>query len=249
MNLAQATPDELIGSIPLWVDVIATALGAVSGALVAVRHRFDVNGTLLLAVVCGLGGGLLRDTLIQSGTPVALTSPWLLPTAIIAGFCIFLFSRTLAAMHERLGWIVVTADAVFLGVYAVVSSAKALSAGLPGASCVLVGVLAGVGGGLIRDVLVNERPDLLVPGPLYALSAVAGCAIFVISVRVLHVAGEIGGLSIALVIAVRLLAYFRNWHTSSPADLLADTRLLPPRARARMSELFPIEHDDDGTPP
>jgi uncharacterized membrane protein YeiH len=230
--LAQSA--QYVGSIPLWMDVGAVALGAVSGSLTAVQRKFDVNGILMLAIVTGMGGGLLRDTLLQQGTPVGLTSRWMLPTAVAVGAVTFLFGRYVDVVHRRLQAVIVVVDAVFLGVYTVVGAAKALDAQLPGISCVLLGVLSGVGGGIVRDVLANDQPQVLRPGALYSVAATIGCGAFVAAVRVFDVSRYVGVAAIALIVAVRLLARWRNWETATGYDLIAEGRALPERVGRRL---------------
>jgi len=242
---------EIVGTIPLWMDVTCVSLGAVSGSLTAVQRRFDINGILMLAIVTGLGGGLIRDTLLQRGTPVALTSRWMLATVLIAGAVTFLFARLVLALHKRLSPVLAVVDAVFLGVYAIVGTEKALKAGLPGVSCVLLGVLSGVGGGIIRDMLVNDQPQVLRPGALYSMAAIIGCSSFVLAVRVFDVARFVGIGAIALIVAIRLSARWRGWETPETYDLLGDARVLPERLRRRLERSLrlgpttvPAEDDD-----
>jgi len=216
--------------IPTWIDVAAVALGAVSGALVAVRNRFDVSGIVMLAIVTGLGGGIVRDTLLQQGPPAALTSLWLLPTAIVTGTVIVLFSQTIDLLHERSRIVLVAVDAVFLGVYAIVGTARGLDAGLPGVSCVLLGVLTGVGGGLLRDIVVNEQPEVVRPGAFMAIAAVIGCALTVALVRLAGLATGVGIAGIAVIVAIRLLSVWRRWESPVATDVLRTAR------RARRAE-------------
>jgi uncharacterized membrane protein YeiH len=224
------------------MDIGAVGLGALSGALTAVQRRFDINGILMLAIVTGMGGGMIRDTLLQQGPPVALTNRWMLPTAVIVGLVTFLFGRLVQALHKRLTPVIGVVDAVFLGVYTTLGTAKALDAGLPGMSCVLLGVLSGVGGGIIRDVLVNDEPQVLRPGALYSIAAIAGCSSYVIAVRVLDVSRYVGIAAIALIIVIRLLARWRGWETAPTYDLVARAKAL--RSDERGGRVHPIESEE-----
>lgn len=206
--------------IPLWIDVTSVSIGAVSGALTATRLRFDVSGVLLVAIVTGLGGGLIRDSLLQSGPPIALTSRWLLPAVVIAGAATFLFSRSIDTVHSRMGQASIGIDAAFLGVYSIVGTAKALDADLPAVSCVFLGVLTGVGGALLRDVMINREPELLRPGALLAVASGAGCIVFVLSVRVLHVPPGFAAMSIGVIVALRLIAVWRKWESPVSDDVV-----------------------------
>ncbi|MBJ7456793.1 MAG: TRIC cation channel family protein [Thermoleophilia bacterium] len=211
-------------NVPIWVDLAAVTLGAISGGIVAIRCRFDISGVLALAIVTGLGGGLLRDVLLQRGTPVALASPWLLPAAIATGALIFLFSQSLESLHGRLNGTVVVVDALFLGVYATVGTAKGIQAGLPAASCILLGVVTGIGGGLLRDVLVNETPEALRPGALATLAAIIGCTLQLVLVRGFDLSSGVGAGSIALIAGLRVVSVWKGWESPLATDLLAHAR-------------------------
>jgi uncharacterized membrane protein YeiH len=231
---------EAIVNVPIWVDLAAVTLGAISGGLVAIRSRFDISGVLALAIVTGLGGGLLRDVLLQRGTPVALASPWLLPAAILTGALIFLFSQSLESLHGRLNGAVVVVDALFLGVYATVGTAMGIQAGLPAASCVLLGVITGIGGGLLRDVLVNETPEALRPGALAALAAIIGCTLQLVLVRGFELSNGVGVASIALIAGLRVVSIWRGWESPLATDLLAHARTRSRPFRSRP----PPPHDE-----
>lgn len=213
-----------IVDVPLGVDLAAVALGGLSGAVVAVRHRFDVGGVVVLAIVTGLGGGIIRDTLLQRGTPVALTSPWLLPAAVVAGCVTFLFSATVATNATWTGRLYTVLDASFLAVYAAVGTAKGLEAGLPAVTCVLLGVATGTGGGLLRDVIVNTQPDLLRPGAFYASAAAVGCTVEVVLVRQGGLSTGAGYISIVVIVALRLVSVWRGWESPEPTDVLRAAR-------------------------
>ena len=203
--------DSPVAYIPLWVDVSAAGLGGIVGALAAARARFDINGALILAIVTGLGGGLIRDLCLDQ-PPVALHNPWLLPTAVVAGIATFVFSHQVDLVHGRLGPVVIVLDALFLAEYTVVGTAKAWDAGLPFLSCVFLGVITGVGGGVLRDILLNRQPVVLRPGTLEAGASVVG-ALAQAGVALLAgplVAALVG---LAVVIALRLLSAFLGWET------------------------------------
>jgi uncharacterized membrane protein YeiH len=207
--LAEAVPAPYV---PLWVDVAAVALGALVGALVAARERFDIAGVLFVAIVSGLGGGMIRDLLLQQGPPVALTSAWLLPTAVVVGLVTFLLSRSMNSLSDRMGLAVLVLDAVFLAVFTVVGTLKALDAGLPGPSCVLLGTITGVGGGMLRDVLLARQPAVLRPGTLEAGAAVLGSTVQVLLAGLMtrNLAATLG---LVVTVALRLLSVWRKWET------------------------------------
>lgn len=216
-----------IDYIPLGVDISATALGAIVGALAAARARFDINGALIVAVATGLGGGIIRDLLLDRGFPVALSSPWLLPTAIVAGVLTFLFSRQVDFLHGRVRPLAIVLDALFLGLWTIVGTAKAFDAGLPYVSCVFLGVMTGVGGGVLRDILLNRQPSVLRPGTLEAGASLVGAIVqagvaFVVDPLIAALIGFV------IVVGVRLLSVFLRWETPpariAPPEDTGDSR-------------------------
>ena len=219
--------------IPSWVEISAIAFGAVAGALTGLRVRFDVAGVLFLAVACGLGGGLLRDVLLQRGTPVALTDRWYLPTTLAAGFVGVALGRVTEAVKNRFGLTFVLIDAICLAAFAMVGSDRAVAAGLPSVSCILVGVIAGTGGAIIRDVVVNEPPSLFLPGSFYALAAAGGCAAYVLGLRADVAPAPLAVGCGAAIVGVRLLSTHREWGTATADSLDISHRVARIRRRTR----------------
>lgn len=162
-------------SVPLYLDLAAVFLGGLSGSLHAVRRHFSVTGLLALAIAAGLGGGILRDVLLQSGPPVALTHPWYLPTVLVAAGIGFFFGTSLGRFRKP----IIVMDAVWLGLYAVVGAQKALALGLSGFSAILLGAVTATGGSVLMDLIAGEQPELVQPGPIGHFGAVVGAVIYV----------------------------------------------------------------------
>lgn len=164
-------------TIPLWIDLTAVGIGAVQGALFAGRftdRRFDLLGVALIGIVVGLGGGLLRDILL-GGIPAALQSNWYLPIATGAALLGMLLQR----IFNRLGPLIVALDAVTIGLFGAIGTTKALSYGLPEIPALFVGVIAAVGGSIMRDVMLNVPIAVMHVGSLYAVAAAVGCGLLV----------------------------------------------------------------------
>ncbi|SHN45089.1 trimeric intracellular cation channel family protein [Cryptosporangium aurantiacum] len=231
-------------TIPAWLDAASAAVGGLFGALTARQAGLDLMGSVVIAVATGLGGGLLRDTLLQRGTPVALTNPWLISTALVAALGGILFAR----VATRLSTPFALLDALFLGVYSVVGADKAVRAELPLVSCVLLGVITGVGGGVLRDILVGDRPVLLRPGAVYATAAALGATLYAVPVSLTGNAGVWFGPAVALVVALRLGAIRLGWSTPSPEAVdarVAAVAALP----ARLARRVPIRRPHRIDPP
>jgi uncharacterized membrane protein YeiH len=160
--------------LAIGFDLAATALFAVTGAIAGMRKGYDFVGVTVLALATAVAGGLLRDVLLARGTPAALVDGRYL-VAVLAGGVLALFFR---AFLHRLRLVLLLADALGLGIYAVVGTQKALALGLPVVSAVLLGVVNAVGGSVVRAVLVREEPLIFKPGEWYALAALGGAVVF-----------------------------------------------------------------------
>src|SRR5215207_4354142 len=143
-------PGTIDVAIPDWIELAAVLVSALSGAFLAAKgHEFDVGGVSALALVAGLGGGIIRDVLLGQGAPAALRDERYLIAVLAATGLGFYFAGTLNQFQGLL----IVLDAAALGLYSVVGADKADQAGLPAITAVLLGTITGVGGGIIRDLL------------------------------------------------------------------------------------------------
>jgi len=202
--------------LPLIVDLGAVVLLSATGAIEGMRKRYDLVGVAVLALVTGLGGGLLRDGIfLQSGPPAALQDARYLAAVLVGATVGVLFARG----FHRLKLVVAIVDALGLGLYAVYGAQKAMLAGLPLLAATLVGTVNAVGGGLMRDVLVREEPFLFRPGGFYALAAVAGATTFVLldglAGRVTNLAAAAG---VAVTLGLRFGSIRLGWKTGALSD-------------------------------
>ncbi len=159
-------------------DLIGTFVFALSGAVLATRKQFDIVGVFALSLVAGLGGGMLRDILLDDLPPAAIENEAYLVTVFAATAVGFL----LPAQIERINHSVRLLDALGLGFFAVVGTLKALDAGQGPISALLIGVIAGAGGGVVRDLLASETP-LLLRQDIYALAALLGSLTFLLAFK------------------------------------------------------------------
>lgn len=212
---------------PLWIELSAIVAGALSGAMFATRRGLDLVGVLAVALSVGLGGGMIRDILLAS-VPAALTDPAYLIAVIGAAIVGAFF----ASAVRLLRWPLIGMDSLSLGLFAVIGSQKALSSGLPPASAVLLGVITGVGGSLLRDLFTGVTPpQAFQRGSPYASVATLAGVVYVVLVREFDVdklAAEL--VAIAVVLLVRSVAIWRGWTTPRPVDLTPGT--LKPRGAA-----------------
>src|SRR5688572_17238572 len=157
------------------LDFIGTFAFAISGALVATRHRLDLFGVLVLAFAAAAAGGIARDVLLGATPPGSLVDWRYLAVSTLAGLLTFYWR----AQVERMRNPVQLFDAAGLGLFAVIGAHKALAAGLGPVGAVMLGVLSGVGGGIARDMLVAQIPSVL-RRDLYAVAALAGALVLVV---------------------------------------------------------------------
>lgn len=183
------------------IDVLVwlgTLTFAITGALVAVRKRFDLVGVVVLGAVTAIGGGSVRDLMAGVIPPGTLTDPAILWGIVIAAFFVFFVHRFIAE-----GAVFYILDTVGLAVFATLGAERALELGFGFWGTVFAGVLSGVGGGVIRDVLSGEVPGILYrSGDFYATAAAAGAAVAYLLVPVNSNVGLAAGIAVALVLRV-----------------------------------------------
>ncbi|MGV9857610.1 trimeric intracellular cation channel family protein [Gordonia sp. NPDC003425] len=209
------------------------ALFAGSGALVGVRKGFDLWGIVTVGVLTGVGGGILRDLLVGITPPTSLVN-WLpISTAVIASLAVFKFHPSLA----EIGRPVEILDALGVGLFASVGASIAVDVGANAFTATLVGLLTAIGGGIIRDVLVNDVPLLLQPSELYAIPALIGAAIVAGGMVHTNLPQQVW-LIVGTVVssALRLASLFRGWRLPTAGR---GVRLVPrwrPGGRPRRPE-------------
>jgi uncharacterized membrane protein YeiH len=165
----------------LWLNLIGTFVFGLSGGLAAVRALLDVFGVVVLAAVVGLAGGVIRDLLI--GTPPETFRDWrYLAAAGAAGLLCFVAGPALHRIQPG----VQVFDAMGLAVFCVTGASKALEFGLGPVQAVILGAITGIGGGMLRDVLLGETPTVL-RHELYAIPALLGAGV----VASAHTAGSL----------------------------------------------------------
>jgi uncharacterized membrane protein YeiH len=185
----------------LALDLAGVFAFALNGALTALRvARLDIVGVITLGMMTALGGGIIRDVLLDSLPPATFNDWRYLAVAAAGGLIAFVFGRGL----DRLATPINVLDAAGLSLFAVTGASKALELGLGPVQAILLGGLTGVGGGTLRDVVIREIPSVLSRG-LYAIPALAGATVAVVALE-LGVAGLVAGLVAAAVcFAIRMV--------------------------------------------
>lgn len=209
------------------IDLTGVFANAILGGVLARRERLDPVGFGALAIMSGLGGGLIRDTLLQHGTPVALTDYAYILTAL-GGAAVAFLVNVEGRMWDR-GFPYV--DALALGCWAAAGASKTLGFGLGWLPAILLGTITAVGGGATRDIVLRRIPAIFGGNTLYATSAILASGVMVVLF-------DLGRPSVGLVVStvvgavLTLLARWRGWQLPE-AYLWRPTLPGPRHARSR----------------
>ncbi len=168
--------DETVKALIGFADLLGVFSNAILGGLIGRKHKFDLVGFATLAIMSGLGGGMLRDTLLQAGPPVALTDPFYLMFGLIGAVVAFLVPVKQRVWDRIFPFI----DAVALGSWAAAGAQKTLSLGYGWIPAVILGTITAVGGGVIRDVVLRRIPSVFGGNTLYATSAIVASGVMVL---------------------------------------------------------------------
>lgn len=193
----------------LVLDLIGTFVFALSGAVVGVKRRLDIFGVLVLSFAAASAGGIMRDLLIGFVPPAAIRDWRYTAASVLGGLLIFIwFPRSQRSARVRN--FVLLFDAAGLALFAVTGTQKALGFGLNPVMASLLGMLTGIGGGMMRDVLVADIPQVL-RSDLYAVAALAGAVVVVIGHRLDVAPGLAAVLGAVICFGLRLVAIRRRW--------------------------------------
>jgi uncharacterized membrane protein YeiH len=205
-------------------ELVGVTVFALSGGLVAARRGMDLFGAVVLALAAGLGGGTVRDVLLGAVPPTNLSNAWALGCALLAGVVAFYWDLGLARFRRA----VLVLDAGGLGLFTVNGAVTALALGAPPLAAVLLGLVTGIGGGVVRDLLSGQVPVVL-QDDIYALPSLAGSVAVVVLWQLDAWSAATGIAVAAAVFAVRLLARRRRWHLRRTAVQPPAWPIRPPR--------------------
>lgn len=196
------------------VDLAATFLFAVEGAMVAVAANLDFFGVMVLSFATALGGGIIRDLLIGAIPPASISENRYAITAFIGGVVVFFTHQFVRQIPPS---IVIGLDAAGLGLFAVAGAAKALDYKINPFMASLMGTITGVGGGTVRDIFLAQVPAVL-RVDIYAVAALVGSAIMVIGIRrgisrtLMMVLGAV------ICFLLRIISIWQNWNLPRAID-------------------------------
>ncbi len=191
----------------LVLDLVGTFVFALSGATAGIRRRVDLFGVLVLSFAAANAGGMSRDVLIGAVPPAALTDWRYLAVSLLAGVLTFYWNAGIGRLQNA----VLIFDAIGLATFAVSGTQKALVHGLEPVMAALLGMLTGIGGGMVRDVLLAEIPTVL-RADIYATAALAGAAVVVIGHLLALSPAPVAVAGAVSCFGLRMLAIRRGWH-------------------------------------
>ncbi|MFA5859375.1 MAG: trimeric intracellular cation channel family protein [Elusimicrobiota bacterium] len=187
------------------LELLGIAAFAVTGAMKAVEKEMDIFGVIVLAIITALGGGFIRDILMNR-LPVSLNSPSYFAAALAGGLVAI---PAIQLVHKYFLWINVF-DAIGLALFSITGAVAAMNAGLNFISVLLLGTMSGIGGGVLRDVLANDVP-LVFRKEIYALASITGIVGMWLLARIAMLRFSVCVMiGIAIVLAVRLWAVYYN---------------------------------------
>lgn len=220
----------LVSRLLVAFDLAGTFVFALSGATIGVKHRLDLFGVLVLSFAAGNSGGIARDVMLGAVPPAALNEWRYVAVSILAGLITFYWYRAIDRMNSP----VLVFDAGGLALFAVAGAGKALAFHAGPVAAMLLGMLTGIGGGMVRDVLVREIPTVL-RTELYAVAALLGAAVVVVG-GMLHLPSSVAaGVGAALCFGLRFTAMRRGWQlpiARSPKESDLKQALIDPTKRS-----------------
>ncbi len=197
-------------TIPIWLDLLAVTANALFGALVGVRAKFDAAGILALGILTGVGGGILRDILLNQ-VPASISNPWFIIAALISAILVALLARRLS----RLAVLLLICDAAALSLFGVTGAKKALAFGVSPVPAIFIGLIAGLGGGIICDMMTTKPPKVFKPGHLKVRTAFIGLVLYVLAVHFGAPANLTGGIAILAIFGLRVINPDNDWKGSA----------------------------------
>jgi uncharacterized membrane protein YeiH len=194
-------------------DYLAIFAWALAGAILGLRRKLDLIGVLVIATVSSVGGGLIRDGMMLQRTPPVLTDTWYLPLIALASLFAIVF-RGWIQKSSTIDRMVSAIDALGTPAFAVVGMQLAMKSGIHLPGVMLVGCISGMGGGLIRDIMLGEVPEVLKPGHYLVIPLIGACAFFLLFTR--GFSGDpvpFAWITVIMFFVVRLLTLRFDWQT------------------------------------
>ncbi|MDY0117059.1 MAG: TRIC cation channel family protein [Sulfurimonadaceae bacterium] len=193
----------------LYADILGIIAFSISGFLIAIKNKLDILGILIASTLTALGGGVLRDTIL-SNTPFAFSSFYPAATVVSILTIIFIFKLYKQPSIER-QWVFVISDTVGLVAFSITGAILAINAEYNFFGIVILSFITAVGGGVIRDIMINQVPSVLISDFYGSIAVIAAIVLGLLNMA--HMLNELSILCVALFcVALRLLAVKLKWH-------------------------------------
>lgn len=200
-------------TVPIGFEMLAVVAASITGALTAREQRLDLVGAVCLAVLCSLGGGVLRDVILQVGSVYILDQPLALPAAVITAAIAFVIPSLL----EKQDRLIAILDIFAVGLFAATGADKAYVYGFEPIVCVMMGFFTAVGGGMLRDICLGRTPNIFQRSNFYAVAAIGGAIAYVLVAD----AGVSNVIALIVCVSTTMLLRFISlaYDIKSPADM------------------------------
>lgn len=231
----------------IGIEYLATFCCGMVGGLAAVRKGYDIFAILVTTWLTALGGGIIRDVLLGALPPAGVSDKGLVITALLAAVAVAIIYPEV----DKLKWSMLSLDALALGLYAVNGTSKAMMYHMSGTTAVFLGMFTALGGGLIRDMLINEVPMVIHDKHWYAVPSAVGCVLTVLVCKgvnegIVSFPAEVvlDVLIVVLMVAMRLISVF--FDIQLPGALARHNTYLPSEAKyLKRPVIHPDRNDDD----
>lgn len=231
----------------IGIEYLATFCCGMVGGLAAVRKGYDIFAILVTTWLTALGGGIIRDVLLGALPPAGVSDKGLVITALLAAVAVAIIYPEV----DKLKWSMLSLDALALGLYAVNGTSKAMMYHMSGTTAVFLGMFTALGGGLIRDMLINEVPMVIRDKHWYAVPSAVGCVLTVLVCKgvnegIVSFPAEVvlDVLIVVLVVVMRLISVF--FDIQLPGALARHNTYLPSEAKyLKRPVIHPDRNDDD----
>lgn len=200
--------------MPLSIDYFSVVVGVLTGALFACNRKLDIVGTVVLGLITGYGGGLIRDAIMQDCGVYFTSHPDLILICIF--ICVFTFY--FRGVFKHLNEIVFCADALSVALFALAGASKAFAFNEGFVVSVILGGITAVGGGAIRDICVGETPGVFQRSNFYAVAGIGGSIAYVTLAYLGFPLPFAGAVCVLVVLGLRFWSAYFNWRTSDDVD-------------------------------
>jgi uncharacterized membrane protein YeiH len=208
---AEQTVKEALGILQNIMEYAGTIAFAISGALAAGRKKMDYVGVVILGSIVAVGGGTTRDLIIGDVPVFWINDPTFMIIGALTALATIPLTKTGTLDQLRRLRVIKISDAAGMALFVVTGTNVALAAGAGSLAAAIVGVISGVGGGIIRDVLANETPDVLVGGQFYASAAFVGALSYILLLQLPISRLLIFWIPIALIFGIRTASLHYGW--------------------------------------